>query len=133
MKAAKGFLLLILHLLCTLAVQYVLLRLMLLEKSLNFGLGLRCVLLCLAVCMADLTGSAFLLRGNRMKRYGYIALQFWDLLLMSPVFLLALVGLFSGGDGTGYGILALCLELLLVVERSTTFVLFDPSRDRKTD
>jgi hypothetical protein len=130
MKILKGILLFLLQLICTLAIQYMLLRLVLAEENPSAGVYLRTVLLCLLFSLADFAGSCFLLKGHSRSRYVNMILQFWDILLCSPFFLLAVVGLISGGTGIGFGLCGLGLELLLVIERSTSYVLFDPGRKK---
>ena len=129
MKVLKPILLFFLQLLCTLAVQYLLLQMILREENLA-GDYLRCILFSLLVCLADFVGSCLLLKGNALRGYPFMALQFWDILLCSPIFLLAVVGLIFGGAGTGFGLTAIFLELLIIIERSTTYVLFDPKRKK---
>ena len=129
MKVLKPILLFFLQLVCTLAVQYLLLQLILREENLT-GDYLRCILFSALLCLADFVGSCLLLKGNSLGGYPLMALQFWDILLCSPIFLLAVVGLIYGGDGTGFGLTALILELLLVIERSPSYVLFDPKRKK---
>lgn len=129
MKVLKPILLFFLQLVCTLAVQYLLLQMILREENLA-GDYLRCIFFSLLVCLVDFVGSCLLLKGNSRGGYPFMALQFWDILLCSPIFLLAVVGLIFGGAGTGFGLTALFLELLLIIERSTSYVLFDPKRKK---
>lgn len=130
MKVWKGILLFLLQLLCTLAVQFFLLRLILSERELSTGDYLLCALFSVLFCAADFVGSCLLLKGHSLRHTGNLALQFWDILFCSPFFLLAVVGLLSGGEGSRFGLTALALELLLVIERSTSYVLFDPGRKK---
>lgn len=124
MKALRGILLILLHLGCTLSVQLCLLRYLLLDGEPL----LRCVLLSVLACVLDLVLTCLMMRGFRVSRTGHIALQFWDLLLIGPVILLAFLGFASGGDGNAFGAATVCLELLLIVQRSISFTLFDGKR-----
>ena len=58
----------------------------------------------------------------------YRLLQFWDVFLICPALVLALLGLFSDGEAVRLGICALLADMLLIVERSASFVLLDPAR-----
>ncbi len=128
MTHLKRILLILLHLFCTAGIQLILLRLLLGASEPALGSYLGSILLSVLLCVLDLVLSMLLLRKNRMNRPFYIALQFWDILLISPVVLLAVFGLISGGEGAGFGTAALFLDLLLILERSTSFVLRDPER-----
>ena len=127
MKHVKRFALFLLHLVCTVLVQVCLLRILLEEAATPY---LRFLLPAVGFCVLDFAVACFLLKGHQTNRYGYMALQLWDLLLVSPMILLAVLGLISGEEGTGFGIAVILTELLLIVERSTSYVLFDPRRTR---
>ena len=119
MKTLKTFLLVLLHLICTLTVQVFLLRRVLLEQEPL----LRCVLFSLTACVLDLVLGRLLTKGKAASHWGWTLLHFWDLFLMIPVLLLAFLGLASGGEGSAFGAAVICLELLLIVERSVCYVL----------
>lgn len=127
MRYLKLSLVFLFHLACTVLVQYLLFRLLM-----GNGSGLRNALLCLVpaalVCVADLILSCLLLKGIRLHRIPFILLQFWDFLLIFPALILAIVGILSGEEGIPFAVAALILDLLLIFERSTGFVLFDPLR-----
>ena len=126
MRRLKLIFLLLLHLACTLLVQLVLFRLLLRENDPGFWPLMGQVLPALLACFADLILSCFLLKGICIGRTPYILLQFWDLILLCPVLVLAFFGLLSEGEGVRFGIGVLTLDLLLIIERSVSFVLFDP-------
>ena len=127
-KHLKRFVIVLLHLACTLGVQYCLLCILLADDLSIRAPYLRYLTLSVLICAADFTAGCFLLKGHGMRRFTYMAMQLWDLLLTSPMIVLAALGLVSGGDGTGFGIAVLLTELFLIIERSASYVLFDPKR-----
>ena len=130
MKHLKRFALFLLHLAATLSVQYCLLCILLADGAEGSGPYFRFLLLAAGICLVDFAAGCFLLKGHDMRRLPYMALQLWDLLLVSPMIVLAVLALVSGSEGTGYGIAVLAMDLFLIVERSTSYVLFDPERAR---
>lgn len=124
MKVLKGLLLFVLHAGAVLGVQILLFRLLLEQEG-----TLRCVLLSLLLCLVDLFLSCLLLRERTISRTGQILLHFWDLFLVIPLLLLGLMGFASDGQGVAFGIAVLALDLLLIVERSVSYVLFREKRE----
>jgi hypothetical protein len=128
MKLWKSLLLTALHLAITLGSQAIILRLLLGDGAIGGGRGLTAFGMTLLLCAADLIGSCFLLRGHGMRRLRFLALHFWDLILISPLLLLVILSLFSGQEGRSFALTALAGDLLLIVNRSSSFVFFDPTR-----
>ena len=126
MKILKRFLLFLLHTGCTIGVQLFFLSVLL---HLGEESMVRKILPAVALCLLDLAASCFLLRGNDLGRVPNLILSFWDLLLVSPLFLVAAVSLLSGAEGAAFGTAVLLTDLLLILQRSTTYVLFDPARN----
>ena len=92
------------------------------------GLHIGLILLAVGICIVDFVLSMTLMKNRIQSRYSALILQFWDLLLLSPLFLVGIMSLFSGGKGAAFGVTVLLLDLLLIFERSTSFVLRDPGR-----
>lgn len=128
MKHLKLLLLLLVHLCCTVMIQFLLLRLLLRENDPGHLGIVRFALYALSSCLADLIVSCFLLKGIRIGRKPYILVQFWDLSLICPVLVIAFLGLFSDSLGLRFSLIALLFDLMLIIERSTCFVLYDPRR-----
>lgn len=126
MKAINRILLFLLHFGATVGVQICLFQMMLRSTDTSSGIGLGLILLAVGTCLADLALSMILLKGHDLGRYAGIFLQFWDLLLISPLFMLGIVSLFSGKTGAAFGTAVLLIDLLLIVERSVSFVLRNP-------
>lgn len=127
MEHAKRGLTLLLHLAATALIQWTLFRLLLGGGSLLDGF-VGCLLPSLLACTADFIGTCLLLREHRTGPMAYRLLQFWDVFLICPALVLALLGLFSDGEAVRLGICALLADMLLIVERSASFVLLDPAR-----
>ena len=118
----------LLHLGTSALVQYSLLRLIIRENEASLTAVLAYMLPALVLCLADLILSVILLRDGRPGRYVSMALHFWDLVLIFPILILGIFGILSGGSGTSFAACVLLIDLLLVTERSTAFVLLDPTR-----
>lgn len=129
MRFLKLFLLSLLHLVCTLLVQFLLFQLLQKNES-SFWVRFLSLLPGILVCFADLIISCLLLKRSHIGRTPFILLQFWDILLICPLLVIAFFGLFSEGGGFFFSVAAMVLDLLLIIERSTSFVLFDPQRSR---
>ena len=126
MKHLKLLLLFFLHLACTLLVQILLFRHLLGEGS-GFWTSICCLSFSLAACLADLIFSCLLLKGTTFRRTFFILLQFWDLLLICPLLVMAFLS-FLSEVGLRFGLITLISDLLLIIERSASFVFFDPQR-----
>ena len=118
MKHIKGLLLVLLHLGAVLGVQILLFRVLLEQDS-----TLLCVTLSLLIAFLDLLFSILLLKGRKIDGTAQTLLYFWDLFLLIPMLLLGVLGLASDRQGVGFGTEVLLLDLLLIVERSVSFVL----------
>ena len=118
----------LLHLGTSALVQFSLLRLILRENGASLAAVLTYMLPAVVLCLADLILSVFLLRDGKPGRYASMALHFWDLVLIFPILILGIFGILSGGSGTNFAFCVLLIDLLLVTERSTAFVLLDPAR-----
>ena len=131
MKGIRALLLILLHLACTIAVQALILRLLLGDTQISSG---RCVLAvgaALLIAAADAALSCWLLKRTDFSRLGFLALEFWDLFLISPLLLLVIMSFISGKEGIVFGWTALLMDLLLIFGRSTSYVLCDPDRKQK--
>ncbi len=128
MKLGKRILILLLHAGCTYLVQRCLFRLLLGESALGFGTALLTILPGILACAADLVCSCLLMRGDRMGPRARIALHFWDFVMIFPALIFGFLGFLSDGEGKLFGTLVLLLELLLILERSISYVLLEPAR-----
>lgn len=120
----------LLHLGVTVLTQVCLLRLLLGESEPSAGAALLRLLPAVGACLLDLVVSCLLLRDGTLDRRLSMALHFWDIVLCCPLLVLGFFGMLSEGTGVLFGTCVLLLDLLLVVERSTAFVLLDPTRKK---
>jgi ABC-type antimicrobial peptide transport system permease subunit len=130
MSHVKRLAVFLLHLAAQVLVQLCLLRMLLKENELSVGTALVHALFAALVCLLDLGLSCRLLRGQALSRTASMALHFWDVVLSIPILVLGFFGMFSGGSGAVFGGCVLLLDLLLIIERSTVYVLFDPNRKK---
>ncbi len=130
MSHLKRLTVVLLHLAAAVFVQLDLLHLLLKESDPTAGVLLLHVLPGAAACLLDLFLSSLLLRRMELRRLAAAAVHFWDLLLIFPVLVLAFFGLLSDGGAAAFASCVFLLDLLLVLERSTLFVLSDPARKK---
>ena len=122
MSHIKRFLVVLLHLGCTAAVQALLMHLWFSLEDPGFPAAASGLLLILLLCPADLVLTLRLLRGDALGRFPRALLHFWDLVLLLPLLTAAFLGFVSGGSGAAFGSAVVISDLVLILERSAAYV-----------
>ena len=128
MKTFRRILLVLLHVVVTVAVQAFLLAFLIWIGDTTLGWLLRYLLASLLALIADGVLSYLLLNKDAGEKGIRPILQFWDFILCVPAFFLIILGFYSV---PGYAVAALLMELLLITERAATFILCDPKRKQE--